>query len=147
MVLLASSFDQSKYLNADDLTQEKALRIRAVTVETVRKGTAQEQKPVVWFTNHKKGLVLNTTNNRTLRAAYGDDMEQWVDKIVVVYPTQTDFAGKVVNALRVRIPPPKQATAGNGNMAKSAKETLKKVATPPESKPSLKDDLDDEIGF
>jgi hypothetical protein len=47
MVLLASSFDQSKYLSASDLTQEKALRIKSVTVEMVRKGTAQEQKPVV----------------------------------------------------------------------------------------------------
>ena len=75
MVLLASSFDQSKYLRAEDLTQEKLLRIKSVTVEMVGRGPKQEQKPVVWFTNHVKGLPLNKTNNRTIRGAYGDGME------------------------------------------------------------------------
>src|SRR5262249_27230221 len=148
MVLLASSFDQSKYLNAGDLTQEKALRIKSVTIEMVGQGSRQEQKPVVWFTNHKKGLVLNITNNRTLRGTFGDDMEKWAGKIIVVYPTQTDFAGKIVGALRVRIPPPKQATAGNGQPAKQkTQDALDGVVLPPEPKPPLADDLDDEIGF
>ena len=145
MVLLASSFDQSKYLNANDLTQEKAFRIKSVTAEIVGRGATQEQKPVLWFTNHKKGLVLNTTNNRTIRAAYGDNMEVWSGKIIIVFPTQTDFAGKLVPALRVRIPPPKQAVAGNGQPAK-AKKVVEEIL-PPEPKPSLEDDLDDEIGF
>jgi hypothetical protein len=147
MVLLASSFDQSKYLSASDLTQEKALRIKSVTVEMVRKGTAQEQKPVVWFTNHKKGLVLNVTNNRTLRGSFGDDMEKWPGKVIVVYPTQTEFGGKPVGALRVRIPPPKQATAGNGQPKSVEKTPPIQEVLPPEPKPSLEDDLDDEIGF
>jgi hypothetical protein len=70
MALLASSFDQSKYLRTEDLTQEKLLRIKSVSVETVSRGPPQEQKPVVWFTNHVKGLALNRTNNRTIRGAY-----------------------------------------------------------------------------
>jgi hypothetical protein len=143
MVLLASTFDQSKYLNAGDLTEEKKLRIKSVTVEMVRQDSGQKQRPVLWFTNHKKGLVLNTTNNRTPRAALGDDMEKWVEKIIVVYPTHTDFAGKTVSALRVRIPPPKEAATGNGSKPKgSVQEVL-----PPEPKPPLADDLDDEIPF
>ena len=149
MVLLASTFDQSKYMNAGDLVSEKALRMKSITVETVRRGSAQEQKPVLWFTNHNKGLVLNVTNLRTLRGTFGDDMEKWAGKVIVVYPTQTDFAGKVVGALRIRIPPPKQATAGNGQPSKpkEAKEVLDTFAAPPEPKPPLADDLDDEIGF
>ena len=34
-----------------------------------------EVKLTVWFTNDKRGLVLNRTNNRTIRAAYGDDVD------------------------------------------------------------------------
>jgi hypothetical protein len=147
MVLLASSFDQSKYLNANDLTQEKAFRIKSVTVETVGRGSSQEQKPVVWFHNHKKGLVLNITNNRTLRGSFGDDMEKWSGKVIVVYPTTSDFGGKAVGALRVRIPPPKQATAGNGQPKSVEKTPPTQEVLPPEPKPSLEDDLDDEIGF
>jgi hypothetical protein len=153
MVLLASAFDQSKFMNAGDFVSEKALRIKAVTVESMPRG---EQKPVLWFTNHQKGLILNKTNNRTLRGSFGDDMEGWAGKVLVVYPTQTDFGGKTVGALRVRIPPPKQATtsttAGNGQPIKAAKPAKPAAAKsdevpPPEPKPSLADDLDDEIGF
>ena len=153
MVLLASAFDQSKFMNAGDFVSEKALRIKAVTVESMPRG---EQKPVLWFTNHQKGLILNKTNNRTLRGSFGDDMEGWAGKVLVVYPTQTDFGGKTVGALRVRIPPPKQATtgatAGNGQPAKAAKPAQPVAAKSPEAplpepKPSLADDLDDEIGF
>jgi hypothetical protein len=115
-------------------------------VETVRGNSGQEQKPVVWFTTLKKGLVLNKTNSRTLRAALGDDMEKWADAIIIVFPTHTDFGGKTVGALRVRMPPPKQATVGNGQPT-GTKEVLDSFAAPPEPKPPLKDDLDDEIGF
>jgi len=134
MVLLASSFDQSRFLSTADLTQEKKLRIKSVTVESVRGNSGrQEEKPVAWFTNHKKGLVLNATNRRTLQAALGDDMEKWANAIIIVFPTHTDYAGKTVGALRVRMPPPKQATMGNGQ--------------PTGAKEVLKDDLDDEINF
>ena len=145
MVLLASSFDQSKYLRAEDLTQEKLLRIKSVTVEMVGRGPKQEQKPVVWFTNHVKGLPLNKTNNRTIRGAYGDDMEDWAGKLIVVFPTQADFGGQMVGALRVRIPPPKQAKTSVA--APPAQETAKPAAAakppaaPPE--PEADPDLDD----
>jgi len=148
MVLLASSFDQSKYLRAEDLTQEKLLRIKSVSVEMIGRGPKQEQKPVVWFTNHAKGLPLNKTNNRTIRGAYGDDMEGWAGKLIVVYPTQADFGGKMVGALRVRIPPPKQtktsvAAPAPQEAAKPAVATKPAPAAPPE--PEADPDLDDEI--
>jgi len=149
MVLLASGFYQSKYLNSGDLTEEKKFKIKSVTVETMPRG---EQKPVLWFTNHKKGLILNKTNNRTLRGTFGDDMELWAEKVIVVYPTQADFGGKTVGALRVRIPPPKQATTGNGQPTKQTKPAKSAAVKdgevlPPEPRPPLADDLDDEIGF
>jgi hypothetical protein len=149
MVLLASSFDQSKYMNANSLVSEKAVRIKDVTAEMVRRGSGQEKRPVLWFANHEKGLVLNTTNLRTLQGDFGDDMSKWKEKIIVVYPTKVDFAGKVVGGLRIRIPPPKQAVAGNGQPTKpkGAQEALNAFAAQPEPKPAPKDDLDDEIGF
>ena len=109
MVLLASTYDQSRFFRAEDLTQEKVLRIKSVTEELVGQGAEQQKKLVVWFTNSAKGLALNQTNNRTIRGAYGDDVAGWAGKLIVVFPTQADFGGKMVGALRVRIPPPKQA--------------------------------------
>jgi hypothetical protein len=171
-MVLASSYDQSRYFKAADLETEKKLRIKSVTEEQV--GEKKEQKLVVWFTNDEHGLVLNKTNNRTIRGAFGDDCSGWTGKIIVLFPTMDEFRGKMGPALRVRIPPPKQATAGNGQATAAAKpapapvddgleippslkrEPLKPKPIDPELdelpvkpavKPSLDDELDDEIPF
>ena len=65
--------------------------------------------------------MLNKTNNRTLRGAFGDDTANWTGKIIVVFPTMAEFRGKMSPALRVRIPPPKQAAV------KSADPELEEV--------------------
>ena len=156
-MVLASNYDQSRYFKAADLETEKKLRIKSVTEEQV--GEQKEQKLVVWFTNDKRGLVLNKTNNRTIRAAFGDDCSGWIEKIVVLFPTTDEFRGKMVPVLRVRIPPPKQATAGNGQatapaakpkpttVAQTLDETEPEPPAKPAVKPSLDDELDDEIPF
>ena len=123
MVLLASNFDKSKYLKAADLDKEKKFRIKSATDEVVGIGDDKEHRLVLWFTNDERGLVLNRTNIRTLREAFGDVVDSWIGKVIAVYPTSVDFRGKLVPALRVRIPPPKQpaaatspqpASSGNG---------------------------------
>src|SRR5262252_7695973 len=111
MVLIASNYDQSKYFKAADMPTEKKLRIKDVTEEWIGMGNDKEKKLCVWFTNDSRGLVLNKTNNRTLRGAFGDACDGWKGKIVVVFPTQDEFRGRMVPVLRVRIPPPKQAPA------------------------------------
>ena len=120
MVLLASSFDQSKYFCAEDLTRRNFYASSPSPWSWLAR-SKREQKPVVWFTNHAKGLALNKTNNRTIRGAYGDDMESWAGKLIVVFPTQADFGGKMVGALRVRIPPPKQAKTSGAAPAVSGR--------------------------
>jgi hypothetical protein len=146
MVLLASMYDQSRFFKAADLPQEKKLRIKEVTEETVGIGTDKDRKLVVWFTNDEHGLVLNKTNNRTIRGAFGDDCSGWTGKIVILFPTMDDFRGRMVPVLRVRIPPPKQA-AGNGQTAVKPPTTKPAAAKPaPDPVPdTLEQTLDDEL--
>jgi hypothetical protein len=136
MVLFASDYDKSKYLRAEDIKGDKKFRIKAVTEEVFEKDGKAEKKLVCWFTNDDRGLVLNKTNNLTIRGAYGDDTAKWDGKIIVVYPTTEPFRGKMTPCLRVRIPPPKQAaaapqlpvTSGNGAVAAPVA-----AATPPQA--------------
>jgi hypothetical protein len=144
MVLLASTYDQSKYLRAEDVTQPKVLRIKKVTEELVGAGANQEKKLVVSFSNGSKGLPLNRTNNRTIRGAYGDDTANWSGKSIVVFQAQVEFKGKLVAGLRVRIPPPKQPA--------TTQEALDNFGLPPvqptpkpEPEPQYTDDFDDEM--
>jgi hypothetical protein len=156
VVLLASSFDQSAYLRAEDMPAPKKFRIKDVTAETIKKGDEDQQQLVVWFTNDKRGLVLNKTNNRTLRGAFGDDTAGWKDKIIIIFKTSVEYRGKMVPGLRVRIPAPKQAAvSGNGHAAagppsqQPSQQPLDEFGQedPPSDKPSLAGDLDDEIPF
>jgi hypothetical protein len=94
MVLLASAYDQSRFLKAADLRAEKKFRIKTVTEELVGTDKDKERKLVVWFTNDKRGLVLNRINNRTIRSAYGDAVEGWPGKIVVVFPAMAEFRAR-----------------------------------------------------
>jgi hypothetical protein len=139
MVLLASAYDQSRFFKAADLTQEKKLRIKEVTEELIGTDHDKEKKLVVWFTNDEHGLVLNKTNNRTLRAAFGDPVSGWVGKIIVLFPTQDEFRGKMGPAMRVRIPPPK----GDGQTV-AAKP---KPSVPPPDAELLDDQLNDDLNF
>jgi hypothetical protein len=155
MVLLASEYDKSKYLKSDDLEREKKFRIKAVTEEEI--GEKKEKKLVVWFTNDKRGLVLNRVNNRTIRGAYGDDTAAWPGKIIAVFPAMAEFRGKMGPALRLRIPPPKQPTAiasvpqpasPSGNGAAAASPAPAAPVDPelePEPVKPIAEELDDEI--
>ena len=145
MVLLASKYDQSRFLRAEDLTQDKVLCIKSVKEELV--GVNQQKKLVVWFTTESKGLVLNRTNNRTIRGAYGDDVAGWAGKVIVLFRTKTDFGGELVDALRVRIQPPKQAKAAQTPPSQEA--AIPAAATKPapaaSPEPEADPDLDDVI--
>jgi hypothetical protein len=138
-MLFASAYDQSRYLNATDMKVAKKLRIKDVTEEEM----AQDKKKklvVVWFDNDRRGLVLNKTNNRTLRGEFGDDCAGWKGKIIVVYPTTDKFGGRVVPALRVRMPPPKE---GNEQIV-AAKP---KPPVPSPDTELLDDELNDDEDF
>ena len=142
MPLLASKYDQSRFLKAADLTAEKKFKIKAVTEEPVGIGKDKEMKLVIWFTNDRRGLVLNITNIRTLRGSFGDDTAGWVGNIIVIFSTMADFRGQMKPALRVRIPTPKV----NG-------QPVAQPVTPPPAREIdpieelVDDDLNDEINI
>jgi hypothetical protein len=132
-MLYASDFDQSKYLKAADIGEvgsEKRVKIKAVTKET-DVGERQETKACVWFTNLDKGLLLNKTNLRVLQGAFGNIMDAWPGKIAVLFVIMDNFRGKMTPSVRVRIPPPKEAS--------------KASASPP--KPTPKPPADEVDGF
>jgi hypothetical protein len=147
MVLLASKYDQSRFFRAEDLTENKVLRIKSVTEEPI--GPNRQMKLVVWFTNHPKGVVLNRTNNRTIRGAYGDDTAGWIGKLIELFRAKAELNGEPVDALRVRIPPPKQPRASQAppsqQAAKPAAATKPAPAASPEPEADPDPDLDDVI--
>jgi hypothetical protein len=162
MVLLASEYDKRRFFVADDLESERKLRIKSVTAEVIGIGAEKDDKLVVWFTNDKRGLVLNKTNNRILRTAFGDDTAGWTDKVIINFSALVESLGRM--GIRVRIPPPKQSgqavvatkpkPSGNGQSgvaAKSKPPVDDELEDEPPAQPPVKatdaDEFDDEIDF
>lgn len=94
----------SKYLKVDDLSG-RAVKVKMdqVTSEEVGQGNQKEEKPILYFAGKKKGLVLNKTNALAIVDAYGEETDGWVGKEIELFPDKTDFAGKRVACIRVRV--------------------------------------------
>lgn len=112
-----NSMFPSKYLRAGaDVPAEEVvvLTIRETKVETVGREDEAEQKPVVYFKETEKGLVLNKTNAGAIsKALASDDYATWPGKRISIAATDVEYAGKVTLGLRVRTTPPKaDAVAG-----------------------------------
>ena len=101
MVDINSAFP-SNYLKAADLQgRECKVVISHVTSEDIGSG---EHKLVVYFTGKDRGLVLNKTNASTIASVTGqNDTDMWVNAPIILFPTQTDFQGKQVACIRVKL--------------------------------------------
>ena len=91
-----------RYLKADHCGKGIKLRIKEYTEEPMPDG---EMKLVVWFEDEKRGLVLNNTNANAIGAiANTDELDDARGFWIVLYKTQTDMRGQMVDCIRVREP-------------------------------------------
>ena len=91
----------SQYLKAADLGGRE-IRVTMGHVEREKIGT--DNKLVLYFKGKEKGLVLNKTNAGTIGDGYGDDTDDWLDQPIILFSVKTDYQGKVVDAIRCRVP-------------------------------------------
>lgn len=102
----------SNYISAPDL--------HGNTVDVVIERVAPEligtdNKYVLYFLGKQKGLVLNKINCTTISSIYGPETDNWTGQPITLFPSQTEFQGKAVACIRVRLQAP-----GNGQRAAEA---------------------------
>lgn len=89
----------SKYLKATDLQgREVTVAIRSVVVEKI----GDDTRPVLYFMNKEKGMVLNKTNSMNIALVYGPETDGWIGHSVTLFAAWVDYQGKQVQGLRVR---------------------------------------------
>ena len=95
----------SKYLKASDLNGRRAtVTIRKYKMESVGQDS-EDDKPVLYFENKEKGLVLNRTNATSIAEILSQsEMEEWAGGKVTLYPTKTDYQGRRVACIRIDEP-------------------------------------------
>jgi hypothetical protein len=69
-------------------------------MESVAKG---EEKPVLFFNEKAKGMVLNKTKTKLLEASFGDDTDTWTNCKVraSMDPDVRDLAGNIVGGIKL----------------------------------------------
>lgn len=95
----------SKWLKAADIEGDTPVTINNVTMEDVGD---DDRKPVVWFREFDKGMVMNKTNANNVSEIYGPDSDMWIGRPMVLATAMVDFQGKSMRALRL-YPPPRNA--------------------------------------
>lgn len=95
-----------------------------------------DDKWVLWFNEHPKGLSLNNTKIRLLEAAYGDDSTYWNRRrIRLTFDPTVTMAGQVVGGIKLTCSIANQAPTaqpGAGHpAARSAAPAIPPGAPPP----------------
>ena len=88
----------SKYLRAGDLDGDTPVTMKSLILEEIN----GEKKPVLYFEEPLKPMVLNKTNGKTIANLHGSETDNWPGKRIILYPTEVDFRGETVDAIRVR---------------------------------------------
>jgi len=103
----------SKWLKSADIPEDADLVLTVNRVEIVEVGQGEdaEQKPVIYFDETEKGLVLNKTNAGTISKLHSPETDNWPGKKLALFATEVDFGGKQTLAIRVRLKAPKATTA------------------------------------
>lgn len=126
----------SKYIKAADLQgRNVTVKIDRAEFEVI----GSDKKLILYFEGKDRGMVLNRTNSNNIAVLYGDEMEDWEGKEIVLFEAMVDFQGKTVPAIRVRGPQRRSASHQAPATAPSA--------PPPRQRETAADILDDEIPF
>jgi hypothetical protein len=97
-----NEFFPGRYFKAETLAgKARVLRIGAVERDKLSDGSV---KPVVKFEDEPMKLVLNRTNANAIATLYGNNTDNWMGKLIELYPTRTPFGSNMVDAVRVRAP-------------------------------------------
>lgn len=94
-------------LNGQDLSVE----ITNVEVRRVKGEGGKEEDCTVADLKGQKPMIINRTNAKSITKLYGSPfIEDWVGKIITIFPTTTKVAGDIVECVRIRPVVPKETT-------------------------------------
>ena len=109
-----------EFLAAPDIGNNE---IRVLISHVEMRDVGDDHKPVVFFQNKKKGMVLNLVNAKAIEQYCGDEMDLWAGKEIILFTMPVTFNGRTAPAIRVRVPMPTERSIGPGASAAPAKQS------------------------
>lgn len=92
----------SNYLKASDVEHQPVVTIRNIARETMKNKQGKEElKPVLFFDEFEKGVVLNKTNGDIICDLYGKDLNEWIGARIQLQSAMVEAFGERKPAIRV----------------------------------------------
>ena len=92
----------SKYMKASDLPEDSTVTVTIEKIEMQEIGKEKQRKPVITFEEMDKAFVCNKTNANSIAKITGSrDTDQWIGKQIKLFRTEVEFAGEMVESIRV----------------------------------------------
>ena len=95
------------YLSAEDLPENQDIK---VIIEEVKKEQAfnpKTKKPtdvgVIKFKGKDLRMIMNVTNSKVIKNAYGVETKNWIGKEVILFRTTTRLGKEMVPCLRLKV--------------------------------------------
>lgn len=97
---------KSEWLKCDDVPDDGlTVTIDSYEVRDFNNDGKRDRKPVLYFKEDVKALVLNKTNALTITNIVGSgELDDWVGHKITMVPREVEFAGKQVWAIRIQSP-------------------------------------------
>lgn len=93
----------SPYLKASDVAHEPVVTIAKIEREKMKnKEGKEEAKPVIYFREYEKGVVLNRTNANVIESLYGSEVDEWVGSRIQLCSAMVEAFGERKPAIRVK---------------------------------------------
>jgi hypothetical protein len=90
----------SKFLKSADVKTKPKIATISYLVGKEKVGQDKQEKPVLYFENGVKPMVINKTNFEEIEAAFGDS-DDWPGHRIKIFCAPTLFQGKRVDGIRV----------------------------------------------
>lgn len=100
-----SEFFPKRYATGEDLGGKPfTFTVRTVELEQMhpQPGSPATEKPVIYFAETKRGIILSAPLARQLAALLGDDTATWTGRRVTIFPQPMNVAGQARVAIRAR---------------------------------------------
>lgn len=118
------------YIGAYCIESDTVARITNVVREIVKGEGGKSEECTVAHLDGMKPFILNRTNCKTITKLYGTPyIEDWIGKLITIYPTVTKVAGETVECLRIRPTAPPQPKPNQPITPQAAPDYTNQVAT------------------
>lgn len=132
----------SRFLKAEDLgDKEPQVVIDRVVMEQV---SETDNKPVVYFRNKEKGVVLNNTRWDALEfICDSHDSDEWIGQTIRLAAGKTKFGGQYVPCIVIKPPKKEQPQGGQRQVVSKDRGSYKISTTAPTEDAPFDDEVPD----